>query len=170
MDYGPPCDEWIKRLKFGGDWGQARDLARLLDECDQARHLRTQADLILPMPVSVQRLRERGYNQAVLLAQHWCGRDPRLRIDWLCKQRHTPAQAMADRAQRLQQLHGTLGWSKQTQPQALRGARVLLIDDVMTTGATLDVATRCLLQAGAARVDVVVFARTPSPSTLAPMP
>lgn len=161
MDYGPPCDEWIKRLKFGGDWTQARDLARLLDECDHARHLRAQANLILPVPVSDQRLRERGYNQAALLARHWCGTDPRLRIDWLRKHRHTPAQAMAHRAQRLQQLQGTLGWSASTQARVLRGARVLLIDDVMTTGATLDVATRFLLQAGAARVDVAVFARTP---------
>jgi ComF family protein len=168
MDYGSPCDQWIKRLKFGGDWTQARDLARLLNECPHARHLRAQADLILPVPVSDQRLRERGYNQAALLAQHWCGKDPRLRIDWLRKQRHTPSQAMSDRSQRLLQLQGTLGWSGSAQPQALRGARVLVIDDVMTTGATLDVATRSLLQAGAARVDVTVFARTTG--SLAPQP
>ncbi len=161
MDYGPPCDQWIKRLKFGADWTQARDLARLLDECSPAKRLRSLADLILPMPISDLRLRERGYNQSTLLAQHWCGRDPRLRIDWLIKHRHTPAQAQADRTQRLQQLEGTLSWGTPTRLDHLRGARVLLIDDVMTTGATLDVASRLLLQAGVSQVDVVVFARTP---------
>ncbi len=163
MDYATPCDQWIKRLKFGADWTQARDLARLLNECAPAQRLRAQADLILPMPISDTRLRERGYNQAALLARHWCGRDPRLHIDWLIKHRHTPAQAQADRAQRLQQLEGTLSWGAPTRLHKLRGARVLLVDDVMTTGATLDIASSVLLQTGVAQVDVVVFARTPSP-------
>ena len=167
MDYGSPCDDWIKRLKFGGDWLQARELARLLGESRHATRLKRQADWILPMPVSEVRLRERGYNQAALLAQHWSPQDPRVQVAWLLKHRHTPAQAMADRAARWQQVEGSLSLNPNTPSSAIRGARVVVIDDVMTTGASLDVASRCLLAAGAARVDVVVFARTPA---IAPTP
>ena len=159
-DYVPPMDLWVKRLKFAGDWPLAREMGRLMRECPLAEELRLQADWILPMPVSPQRMLERGYNQAAWLARQWCGRDARVRVHWLLKVRDTAAQAQADRTRRWQQLQGSMAIGRAHQA-ALQGARVLLVDDVMTTGATLEVATRCALRAGAVRVDVVVFARTP---------
>jgi predicted amidophosphoribosyltransferase len=81
-------------------------------------------------------------------------------VHWLVKVRDTAAQAQADRTQRWKQLQGSMAIGRAHQA-ALQGARVLLVDDVMTTGATLEAASRCALHAGAVRVDVVVFARTP---------
>ncbi|MEY2620895.1 MAG: hypothetical protein RIT26_715 [Pseudomonadota bacterium] len=159
VDYVLPFDGWIRRLKFAGDWALARTMGQLMRECPLAQSLWQQADWIVPMPVSGQRLRERGYNQAAWLARQWGGRDRRLRMGGLVKCRHTPAQAQNGRERRWAQLQGSM---QLTLPvQDVKGARVLLVDDVMTTGATLSVATECVLQAGARRVDVAVFARTP---------
>ena len=160
VDYAPPFDDWVLRLKFGGDWGLARHMGRLMRECPASQRLLAAADWVLPLPLSLNRLRERGYNQAAWLARQWMGSSPRLKPTWLVKQHHTQAQAQADRAQRWEQLQGSMALCPDAS-ERLRGSRVLLVDDVMTTGATLDVASRCLLQAGVRRVDVVVFARTP---------
>jgi ComF family protein len=162
VDYQFPVDRWVKRLKFSGDWSLASDMARLMRESPELERMRGQADWIIPVPVSRQRLIERGYNQAAWLARQWCGRDTRLNVHWLIKTRHTPAQAQAHRAQRLSHLRDSMALRAQALT-ALQGARVLLIDDVLTTGATLTAASACVLQAGAAQVDVAVFARTPQP-------
>jgi ComF family protein len=161
VDYKAPFDGWVKQLKFAGEWTLARDMARLMRESDDINALLKQADWILPVPVSSLRLRERGYSQAAVLARQWCGRDRRLQVHWLQKWQHTAAQARANRATRWQQLQGTMGLDPGVSGR-LRGARVLLVDDVLTTGATLEVATSCLLTEGARQVDVAVFARTPS--------
>lgn len=160
VDYAAPFDGWVKRLKFAGDWQLARTMGQLMRECPLSQALLAQADWVLPMPLSAQRLRERGYNQAAWLARQWCGADRRLQVGWLVKHRHTPAQAQTDRAHRWAQLRGALTLHAPACPR-ISGARVLLIDDVLTTGASLQVATECVIQAGASRVDVAVFARTP---------
>ncbi|MDI9331043.1 MAG: phosphoribosyltransferase family protein [Alphaproteobacteria bacterium] len=161
VDYTAPFDVWVKRLKFAADVVLTRPMAELMRECPVAQAALRDADWVMPMPVSKERLRDRGYNQAACLARQWCGRDARLRVDWLIKHRHTPSQAQASREQRLGQLQGSMALHIAAMGP-IRGSRVLLVDDVMTTGATLDTAAQCLLQAGASRVDVAVFARTPS--------
>ena len=161
INYEPPMDQWIKRLKFAGDWTVAEVMGHLMKDCRMAETLRKRADWILPLPLSPSRLRARGYNQSAWFAKQWCGRDARLKPDWLVKVRETAPQAQTDRATRLTHLEGSMTVDPSHHP-ALQGARVLLVDDVMTTGATLDVATRCVLAAGALSVDVAVFARTPA--------
>ncbi len=161
VDYAAPFDGWVKRLKFAGEWTLAREMAQLMRECPRAQALLSEADWVLPVPISRQRLQERGYSQAAWLARQWCGRDPRLQVHWLHKWQHTPAQARTDRATRWRQLQGTMALGPDGVPR-VRGARVLLVDDVLTTGATLDVASQCLLAAGAREVHVAVFARTPA--------
>lgn len=161
VDYVAPFDAWVKRLKFSGEWWLALEMANLMRECDHAQTLLASADWVLPIPISRQRLMERGYSQAAWLARQWCGRDPRLKVHWLQKWQHTPAQARADRATRWHQLQGTMGLAPDATSR-VRGARVLVVDDVLTTGATLQVATQCLLAAGASQIDVAVFARTPA--------
>ncbi len=161
VDYVAPFDAWVKRLKFAGEWRLAREMGELMRECASAQALLSAADWVLPVPISPQRLRERGYGQAAWLARQWCGRDRRLQLNWLQKKQHTPAQARADRETRWAQLQGSMGLLPGAYPH-LRGARVLLVDDVMTTGATLDVAAQCVWAAGALEVNVAVFARTPA--------
>ncbi len=161
VDYVAPFDAWIKRLKFAGEWTLAREMGQLMRECPSAQALLNAADWVLPVPISRQRLSERGYGQAAWLARQWCGHDRRLQVNWLQKWQHTCAQARADRDTRWAQLQGTMGLRPGVHAH-VRGTRVLLVDDVMTTGATLEVATQSLLEAGAHRVDVAVFARTPA--------
>ena len=160
VDYLPPFDAWVKRLKFAGDWPLGRTMGHLMRECPFAQALWAAADWILPMPVSTQRLRERGYNQAAWLARHWCGPDRRLQVHWLIKTRHTAAQAQTERDLRWAQLSDSMAVTDRARAM-IRGARVLLVDDVMTTGASAQRASLCLMEAGAKRVDVAVFARTP---------
>lgn len=124
----------------------------------QVRNALTLADVVLPIPLSKERMRERGYNPSAQLAKHF--HTGKHQLHALVRTRHTSAQSDLTRAQRLRNLRHAFAV-----PSALRhhitGKTVLLVDDVMTTGATLTMATRCLLNAGAANVHVLCMARTP---------
>lgn len=112
---------------------------------------------IIPVPLHARRLRERGYNQALELARPlaraW--RLP-LRADALRRVRATPAQSALDAAARRRNLRGAFAATAADLP-----AHVALLDDVMTTGATLAACARTLRRAGVRRVDVWALARTP---------
>ena len=82
-------DQWIKRLKFAGDWAVAQIMGHLMKDCRTAETLRQRADWILPLPLSTLRLRTRGYNQSAWFAKQWCGRDARLKLDWLVDRKST---------------------------------------------------------------------------------
>lgn len=160
VDYAYPWNGVLAAFKFEADPGWASTLARLLARCEAAEALRREADWVVPVPLSAARLRERGFNQAALLARAWAGGQCQPR--WLLRLRDTPAQAGLDRRARLRNLQGALALEP-AQAQRVQGQRVLLLDDVMTTGATLDAAAQVLLQAGAQAVTAVVLARTPAP-------
>jgi predicted amidophosphoribosyltransferase len=112
------------------------------------------------MPLSKQRLRSRGFNQALLLARRLA---PKKTADQLLlRLRDTPAQSTLSRNERLTSLTGAFA-VEPLQAKRLAGARVLLVDDVMTSGATLFDAARALRQAGATHITGLVVARTPRP-------
>lgn len=118
-------------------------------------------DALLPMPLSDARLKERGYNQAALLARR-LGRRLGLPVhdSWLLRVAGRERQTALPREQRLSNLRGAFA----VEPLALhqlRGRQVALVDDVMTTGATLAEAARILAAAGVAKVEVWVVGRTP---------
>lgn len=115
-----------------------------------------QADLILPVPLSKQRLLERGYNQVDLIAH------PLARLaGWeyqpaaLQRTRHTSSQVGLNQGDRRKNVQGAF----QAESRLVAGKTILLVDDVTTTGATLDSASLALMQAGAQRVYALTFAK-----------
>ncbi len=159
-DYAWPWTDCIARFKFQGEAGWAAPLATLMRATPWAEPALEAADWVLPMPLHVQRLRERGFNQALELARRLApGRcDPAL----LLRLRDTPSQAGLPRAQRLRNLRGAFALEPLRRAE-FDGRRVLLVDDVMTTGASLAAAAQVLREAGARHVDALVLARTPAP-------
>ncbi len=119
--------------------------------------------LLLPIPLSDARLRERGYNQAWELARRLarepgCTADARL----LLRVRDTPHQLALPPEERAGNVHAAFAIEPARRAE-LAGREVTLVDDVMTTGATVAEAARTLLQGGAREVSVWVLARTPRP-------
>ncbi len=160
VDYRYPWAECISEFKFRAQPGWAGPLARLIQSAPGAAGLIESADLVLPLPLSIERLRERGFNQALELARHLPGISrARIRADLLLRIRHTPAQSSLDRSRRLANVRGAFA-VEPLSAAALQGRRVLLVDDVMTSGASLHEAASQLRKAGAADVGGLVVART----------
>lgn len=157
VSYAYPWSELIARYKFGDTPGWSASLAGLLRSMPWVEPALEAADLLLPMPLSRQRLQERGYNQALELARHLA--PAKAAPDLLLRLRDTPPQSSLQRAERLRNVQGAFAVEPLRQT-ALRGKRVVLIDDVMTSGASLFAAAQALRQAGAAHITGLVLART----------
>ncbi|CAN7541289.1 ComF family protein [Acidovorax sp. LjRoot129] len=157
VDYAYPWAGALADFKFQGDPGWAGTLATLMRSTPGVEAGLQAADLVLPVPLSTDRLRERGYNQSALLVQHLSR--PKADVLSLLRVHATEAQSGLPRAQRLRNLRGAFA-VEPARAAALRGRRVVLVDDVMTTGATLHAATEALREAGVAHVTAVVLART----------
>lgn len=141
----------VWKLKFEGAQAAAKDMAALL-----APLLDTESRLlIVPVPTATSRRRQRGYDQAVLLARAVAVRTHLAYVPALSRmgQHH---QVGANRQQRVTQLQGAYHCVR---PGSVRGRHVVLIDDVVTTGATLEAAAKALKEAGALRVSALVFTR-----------
>jgi ComF family protein len=144
----------VHRFKYGDRSDLARPLAQALARLLPA-HLGAPGRTLVPVPLHAARFRERRYDQAALLATalaHTLG--ARVRPGWLTRVRDTPRQVGLQEAQREANVEGAFGASA-----AARGQAVVLVDDVLTTGATAREATRALLEAGAREVLVVTVAR-----------
>ncbi|WP_196813078.1 ATP-binding protein [Azospirillum brasilense] len=128
---------------------------------DEAVELLTMADADLLAPVPLHRLRlfRRRYNQAALLAQA-AGRQAGRPVipDMLIRRRSTPSQGGLDRSGRRRNVKGAFAVRPGLEPR-VAGKRIVLVDDVLTTGATLSECARVLLRAGAERVDALTLAR-----------
>ena len=151
--YTPPIRQAVQRFKYNNKRYLAGDLAELAMAALPAD---LQIDCVVPIPLSVSRERERGYSQSRLLAIEVARRIERpLECDLLIRIRDTPPQTSLPRAQRLTNVRGAFRATRK-----LSGARILLVDDVSTTGATIEASTRALRRRGAAWVGALVVART----------
>lgn len=153
LRYEAPVDHMIRQLKFQ----QRLQLAPLLGEV-MAGAVRARAQplpaLLLPVPMSGRRLRERGYNQALELARS-VSRQLAIGLDWQCgrRSRHTAPQLGLSRRERLTNLRGAFVVEGRVP------SHVAIIDDVVTTGATVAEYARALRRAGAQEIEVWAVAR-----------
>ena len=158
VNYAWPWSDCVTRFKFGNQPGWAAELATVMRSAPWVEPALEQSDRVLPMPLARERLAERGYNQALLLARHFAPRKTDATL--LLRTRHTPAQRELTRAERLRNVRGAFAVDPM-RAHELRDQRVVLVDDVMTTGASLHAAATALRQAGVTHVTALVFARTP---------
>ncbi len=163
LDYAYPWDLLIQRFKFHQALDLRRALLERLDQALDAAQTLPAPDWLLPVPLSAQRLRERGYNQSWELTRDLARRRQlRCAPDMLLRVRDTRHQIALPTEERAANVRHAFAIDPLRVP-ALRGAHVALLDDVMTTGATLHELARSLRQAGASSVQAWVLARTPEP-------
>ncbi|MEP6789985.1 MAG: ComF family protein [Ramlibacter sp.] len=158
--YAYPWSGLITQFKFHNQPGWAQALATLMRSAPWIEPAIEAADVLLPMPLAASRLAGRGFNQALELARYLA--PAKVRSSLLLRVRDTPAQVALDRAQRLANMKNAFAVEPML-AATLRGKHALLVDDVMTSGASLASAALALRQAGAARVTAVVLARTDEP-------
>lgn len=174
VPYAYPWHLAVQQFKFQGDTAWAGTMAALLLAQTKVRHLLAQADALLPVALAPQRLQERGYNQALLIAQQLV--QPHLWAQYPCELTLRPAPVWArglerrdtgphqvdlSRQQRLKALKNTFRLSPQLQRQ-IKGKHIVLVDDVKTTGATFNALAQACLRAQAAQVSAIAFAFTPA--------
>lgn len=155
--YGAPVDSLLRRFKFHADLGSGRLLTQLLGDAMASWEGLGEIDRIVPLPLHRSRLSQRGYNQALELARPLARRfGLALDIDALRRVRATAAQTELDGAARRRNVRGAFAAADD-----LADARILLLDDVITTGATMREAAATLQRAGAVTVHVCAVARAP---------
>lgn len=152
-DYRPPVAGMVTALKFGARLDLAAVFGALLAQrADSDRDA-----LVVPVPLAFERMRERGFNQSLQIALAFCRASrAQLAADLASRVRHTPPQQSLALGARRRNIRGAFVASRR-----LDGASVIVIDDVMTSGSTMDELARVLRAAGAARVHALVVARTP---------
>lgn len=155
--YDGPVRELIRRFKYeGGVWVRG-DLVTLLSACVETHFDHGPPDAVVPVPLHPVKRRERGYNQAEILAAGLARRmDLPVERAGLRRVRFTATQTHLTAHQRADNVRGAF---QVRLPRRLRNRHLLLVDDVMTTGATVSECSRCLLDGGAAKVWVVTVAR-----------
>lgn len=158
VSYDYPWATLISQFKFHHQPGWARGLARLMRSAPWVEPALEQTDLVIPMPLAAVRLRERGFNQALELARQLAPArkiNPRL----LLRVKETTPQLALSRPERLKNLRDAFA-VEPLRASRLRDARVVLLDDVMTSGASLHAAALALRAAGVRHITGLVFART----------
>jgi ComF family protein len=149
--YEFPCDRLVQALKYRARLALAGFFARSL-----ASRPMPKVDLIVPMPLHPQRLAERGFNQALEIARGLARHlGTPIEPHGVLRVKHTPPQTDLPHEERAKNVRGAFLCRLD-----LSGARVAVLDDVMTTGATLNELARVLKRAGAARVENLVIARS----------
>ena len=162
VDYAAPFDQLVWALKFGHQLNHAAVFAHfMLDAILRSRHLPSLPSCLLPVPLSQIRLQQRGFNQALEIAKPLArGLGLALHSHALLRLRDTQAQSLLHIKARTRNVQGAFALTGDT---AIDGQHIAIIDDVMTTGATLNEIAHLLKRYGASRVTNLVFARTPAP-------
>lgn len=156
VPYAYPWTGVMTQFKFQEQVGWARSMAMLLRSAPWVEPALENAHWLLPMPLSLQRLQQRGFNQALVLAR---ALEPtKVKDGVLLRVKDTAPQSSLPRKERLQGVRGAYALEP-LYAAAVRDKRIVLLDDVMTTGASLHEAARVLRRAGAAHLTAVVFAR-----------
>jgi ComF family protein len=157
VPYAYPWATLVVEFKFQAHTGWAANLATLMRSAPWVEPALDAADLLIPMPLSRQRLLERGFNQTLLLARALA---PEITThDVLLRVLDAPPQSALTRDERLQNVKNAYALDP-LQVRRVVNKRVVLLDDVMTSGASLQAAARVLRAAGAAHITGLVFART----------
>lgn len=147
----------IHRFKYHSDYRLRHPLADWLGESlHDARIVSHPFDFFVPVPLHATRRREREFNQAEVLARLLEKKTGRPAFDCLRRIRNTPTQTRFDRNERMENLRNAFELRKNA---SVQGKHLLLIDDVLTTGSTVDECSRVLRRAGAASVRVITVAR-----------
>lgn len=156
----------IRKLKYHAEVGLAVPLGKILQETWRRWWTQNAIDMIVPVPLHPRKMRQRGFNQSYLLVKDWGKwaaaakegqeRSPSIDLKALSRARHTKPQATLRREDRKKNLVGAFTVAD---PGRVRQRNILLVDDVMTSGATVDICAKTLLEAGAERVDVLTLAR-----------
>ena len=158
LTYGPGSRGMILAFKHADRTDAAPAFAAWMARA--GAELLTDAEVLVPVPLHWSRLFARRYNQAALLAHAiGCQSGVPVACDALKRKRKTPTQGSLGRNARFRNVRGAFAVPPE-RSDAIRGKRVLLIDDVMTAGATAEACSTTLLKAGAAAVDVLTLART----------
>lgn len=145
----------IRGYKYGNKKYLYKPLGEMMSDCFARQNWKI--DVIIPAPISRQRLKERGYNQSLLLAKVISDKfNIPTEQNFLHKIKNTPYQARSSRAERFSQVKGVFASSDEIN---IKGKNILLIDDVMTTGATVDELSRLILKKGANKVYVLVLSQ-----------
>lgn len=155
FSYDFPVDSLLQHYKYRNQLHLSNTFATLLHRQISATNTK-KIDLIIPMPMHHARLKERGFNQALELARIVSDK-LQLKLDYTACLRNklTPPQASLPLKQRIKNIHGVFHCIKN-----LQGLNIAVVDDVMTTGASLNELAKTLKQAGAAHVECWVIART----------
>ena len=157
VPYAYPWSGLVVDFKFQQHPAWARTLATLMRSAPWVDPALEAAHVVLPLPLSAERLRTRGFNQALELARHLA--PGKVNTELLLRVRDTPPQSSLPRHERLRSVQGAFA-VEPLRVAELRGRRVVLVDDVMTSGASLHAASTALRHAGVAHITVLVFART----------
>jgi ComF family protein len=147
----------IHRFKYGRDLTAGAALAGLLADFDFAGIDFSAFDAMIPMPLHIKRLRERRFNQSLVLARA-LGKKHGVAVDFslLKRRRFTLTQTGLNKSQRDKNISGAFAANR---PDKIRGGSFLLVDDVYTTGATINECAKILVEAGAKRVAALTVAR-----------
>jgi ComF family protein len=160
--YGDVVRDLAHMLKYGDRLDLTEALGRWMARA--GAELLAEADLLVPVPLHWTRLWQRRFNQSSALAQalaKFAGVPVADHL--LVRRRATPPQFGLARKERARNVQGAFEVPKASRP-AVKGKKLVLVDDILTTGATADACTKALLRAGAFRVDVLVLARVVDPA------